>query len=162
MYSLRRSPSKTLVWLMAMLMPLQALPAAGCWCAGEYQEQVDPETPSEPHAQKTCSCCQTTPTQETGTCDEEKSCCQEASPSPTPSCCGRSSTCACSCQENNSSPAVPPAPTETRCRSVVDLLQLPAPVCLSLEKSQPRSTDQRPAFYTFASECCIDLCRFLL
>ena len=162
MYSPRRFPSKTLVWLAAMLMPLQALPAANCWCASESWERVDAETASGHHVQKICCCCRTAPPGAASTYDEDKSCCQRVGPSPKPSCGGHSHTCTCSCQENNSSPAVPPAPTETRCRIVVDLLQLPTPICMSLEKSQPRSADEVPAFYTSAPERCTILCRFLL
>ena len=159
MYGIRRFSSNALLWMAAMLMPLQAFPAAGCWCAGERQERVDPETPPGHRGQKTCCCA---PTQSAGKHGEDKSCCQRADATPIPSCCGCSHICACSCQDKNSSPAVPPAPTETRCQSGVGLPQLLAPVCLSLDNSRPRSADEGPALCTSASEHCISLCRFLL
>ncbi len=163
MCSLRRLATKTLVWLAVVLIPFQSLPVAACCCAGvDERQRVDAEM-QPGHLGSRCGCCdRIATTQAAGTRGEDKPCCQRAGPSPRSSCCGRSLACTCSCQENNSSPAVPPALTETRCRSVVDLLQLPAPVCLNLEKSRPRSVEQRPAFYTSASECCISLCRFLL
>ena len=162
MFGLHQQVAKTLVWLAAILMPLQVLPSAKCWCAGERRERIDSGAAPRHHVQKTCCCYRTVPVQAAYTRGEDESCCPKANSSPESSCCGGSLTCTCFCQENDSSPAVPPAPTETRCRSVVDLLQLPAPVCLSLEKSQPRSAQQRPAFHTSASERCISLCRFLL
>ena len=160
MYAVRETILKALVWLAALLLPVQALPAASCCCAAGGGLSTDAAAQHGQQESKRCCCCRNTSDHDAGVRGEARSCCSKAAGAAAHSCC----EClhGCSCQKDHSPPPVPPAPPETRSQGVDQLVELPTPVCLSLGEQEPRPSDERPASFTSASERCITLCRFHL
>ena len=162
MYGLRQFTSKILVWLAAVLVPVQALPAAPCCCSGMGRQPVDPQMQLGHLGPKTRFCYRSAPTQGASRCGENRPCCKKAGPTSTHRCWGCPDTCTCSCQQNDSPAPAGPTPTESWRQTLVQLVPLPAPVCESLGQCPPRLADEASTLSTSASERCVTLCRFRL
>ena len=153
-----QTTSKILVWLLAALMPLQAIPNAACGCSARAKVTAD--------AGETAS-------QSTGRC----SCSQQASPpseSPasTHSCCRRAASdvkrkycdcgTGCQCKKDDSSPRPKQVPPAQRTPSI-DLATGPL-VIFYLERSDSEmmETEGRQVASLSGADRCILLCRFHL
>lgn len=158
MRSLLQLAPKTLVWLAAVMVSLQSLPAAACYCATASQQKNDAEqrqSLSNPCCLTAGSCCASTHTQ-------RHSCCETSYQVPAK--CSCQTTGVCSCQPHNSSSPDPQAPPEDG-RQLVHLATQPtAAVSLYLDDFRGSTS---PSYGTWPSarsglERCIILCRFTL
>ena len=158
MYGLRQLATKTLVWLAAVLVPLQSLPAAACCCTSASQQESGAEQrqgPSNPCCLTAGSCCDSTRA-------ESHSCCKTTH--QLPSKCSCTTTGVCSCQPHNSSSPDPQAPPEGG-RQVVHIAAQPlAAVSLCVDDSRGLASTSYGAWLSACSgfERCIVLCRFTL
>lgn len=147
---------KTLVWLAAVLVPLQALPSFECCCASASRQQIDAENDLQrPGSDRGCCCCShSTP-------DRRAATRSEARPGAArPCCCGNSTVCTCA--ENDSSPLPSQAPPESRVQSDDQVAQPLVDIGLAFDRPRQRPSDECPAVATSAAERCVLLCSFRL
>ena len=161
MYGLRGTTSKTLVWLAALLMPMQPVSAAGCCCATPDQ-QDDDRADSQVSARAASSCCQVAHCCCAGKQAARTSCCQKRHGAVDHSWCQCGH--ACCCQHGEPSPAPPQAPPSSKVRTGDELGQpLAAVSCNHGEVHlgpSPQPTEE-PSLGSAAKRC-VMLCRFLL
>ncbi len=153
--------SKTLVYLAAVLLPLQPLAALSCGCDSHGQPGVD-ANPCKEQAKVESGCCGRADGCRCGSRSQTGSCCTKTQQAPAKSCCGTGH--ACSCRADDSSPPVPQVPAEGRNQSVNDVAQpllsaFPSPGACQVPVNFV-STDRPSGASGF--ERCIVLCRFRL
>jgi hypothetical protein len=188
MWITRHIFGRTLVWLTAVTLPVQGLPAAHCGCISSGQSlKTNGESPdccagnliatnrpeinccSEPSAGR-CPCTGA----EVCRCGETSSCCQQrlaccsAGDASGSSCqCGTGCQCGdnCQCGKNNvpAEPAIPPVENSSPERILADSVGAAAFVTFYL----PATTRQRLDLHAGADaltalDCCVALCRFTL
>jgi hypothetical protein len=158
MCSPRHLATKTLVWLAAILLPLQSFPTAACRCAIANQQMGDSQQRRTPGS----SCCVVAGNCRASRGAEDSSCCNTM---PEARCnCSCRTTGVCSCRPHNSSPPDPQAPPEDGRQAVQAATQPPAGVSLCVDGSgrpTARSCGAR-SIACSGFERCITLCRFLL
>ncbi len=158
MFGLRQFASKTLVWLAAVVVPLQFYPSASCCCAMASRPGGGAETPlvlRDCCLQGARSCC-------AGTRGESRPCCSKTLRAST-NCHGRT-TGVCSCQPHHSPSPGQQARPEGRGQTVEMLAQRPADVSSRLDEFKVSPSSSVAVWPTVASgfERCIILCRFML
>jgi len=161
-YRVKAFAGKTLVWLAAVLVPLQGFPAVECCCARADRQRADAENPPDRLGSRPGCCCgPSTPQRRADTRCEARPGCENAhGKASRPCCCGCSSICACS--GHQSSPLPSQGAPESR-RPSDDPLALP-PVLADFTFDRPRqpASDERLTVVSSASERCILLCRLHL
>ena len=148
-----RIASKTIVCLLAALMPLQGLPSTSCCCAAEAKQATDT---SESHT----TCCCNSSARPAVSPVATHSCCQQADSD------GKRTSCSCGagcqCEQSDSSPQPKQFPTDNRSRTSDQVVQ--PLVTFSPECGDPEATesDGRRAVSVSAPNRCVLLCRFRL
>ena len=158
MCSLRQLATKTLVWLAAVLVPLQSLPTAACCCATASQQDSD----AEQRQGSGSACCLSATSCCASTHAQSLSCCKTTHQAPAK--CSCQTTGVCSCRPHNSPSPSPQAPPEGG-RQVVHIASQPvAVVSLCLDDSRGSTSASHGAWSSACSgfERCIVLCRFTL
>jgi hypothetical protein len=158
MCSLYQLAAKALVWLAAVLVPLQSLPAAACCCASSSQQESGAEQrqgPSNPCCLTAGSCCDSTRA-------ESHSCCKTTHQAPAK--CSCQTTGVCSCQPHNPSSPAPQAPPDGGRQGVHIAAQPLAAVSSCFDDSRGSLSESYGDWPTARSgfERCIVLCRFTL
>ncbi|NQT13187.1 MAG: hypothetical protein HQ582_10590 [Planctomycetes bacterium] len=144
---------KTLVWLAAVLVPLQALPSFECCCAAVSRQQIDAENQQgRPSSEQACCCgARSAPDGRAPTHSQAR---------PRPCCRGDSTDCTCA--EDDSAPLPSQAPPESRLPSDDPLAQPLVDIGLAFDPPPQRPSDERLIVVTSAPERCILLCSFRL
>jgi hypothetical protein len=156
-YRPKHFAGRLLVWLAAVLVPLQSLPAAACCCASASQQGSGAEQrqgPSDLCCLTARSCCD-------GTRADSHSCCKTTHQVPSKCSCRTSGVCSCPPHNSSSDPQAPPEGG----RQVVHIAAQPlAAVSWCLDDSRVSTS---PSYGAWSSACsgferCIVLCRFTL
>lgn len=159
MWIARDITARTLIWLAAISVPMQALPAPRCACIGAK---------SFCQEERSQGCCCSAEKVHEGRC-----CCAGRQGAPAHSCCGKARSgpnLACKCGFNcqcpktkQSKPATPPVgnnQTEKMARKSLTTVSL-ATVDLS-QTTQRRKEPSAVADALAALDRCVSLCRFML
>lgn len=160
MSTTKQIATRTLIWLAAILIPLQGIPAPACGCFASNE--------CSQSSTQIRSCCCSEEAVSQGQC-----CCSRREAGATHPCCsgvssGQDSTsqvaCNCQCGKTNQDiPATPPVENNQLEKVLTD-----APVVSSLGTTyQPKATSQQGVVSSVATplaalDRCISLCRFSL
>lgn len=157
MIPLSQLTARLLVWLAAMAVSVQSMPAIGCGCA------IDGESCCSGTERQECRCSEQHPTETASIC------CSKTAPK-TSSCCSSNETaregCGTSCQcgtDSGNVPATPPVPSNEF--SSANLICIPIDwEMASLTASQAKQDAFSAALSAAldAAERCAVLCRFAL
>lgn len=158
MFGLRQFASEKLVWIAAVLVPLQFFPSAPCCCTTASQTGSGLETPPAPRNccfQATLDCC-------AGTRGESRPCCSKTLQASAN--CRGQTTGVCSCQPHNYPSPGQQARPEGRGQTVDSVSQLTADASTSLDEFKITASPSFDVWPTVPSgfERCVLLCRFLL
>ena len=158
MFDLRRTASKALVWLAAVVIPFEFFPSTPCCCAMASRSGNGAETRlavRECCFQAAQSCC-------AGTRGESRPCCLKTVRASAD--CGCRTTGFCSCQPRHIPSPGQQARPEGRGQTVDVVGQLPADVSSSLDEFKISPSSSFAIWPTVPSgfERCIILCRFIL
>ena len=155
----RNITARTLIWLTAILVPVQGLPAASCGCTGG--KRCCEEEQSQ-------SCCCSAEKVWEGTC-----CCARLRAEASQSCCckshcGQESSCTCgiNCQcgkTKQQEPATPPAENNQAEKVASDSLTTSCVATVYQPQTTQQRQDTSAALDAIASlDRCASLCRFTL
>ena len=158
---MRNLAAKSLVWLAAVLVPLQPLSAASCCCAAPGQLGSDAEKHRGP-IDNVARCCRSAQSCRGNADTQIHSCCKATPRESAHADCKCADTC--SCQANDTAPPEQQAPAQGRSRVYDQLTQPLSTVSFGLGdllRSPSLFSSGRPVTAS-GFERCITLCRFNL
>lgn len=147
-----------LVWLTALLMPLQGLPGAPCCCAEKTTVVSEALGCTQPETQRCC--CGRGAVRSTSPSTAAKSCCGTRNADHEP----RQCRCwiSCQCQQDGSSPQQDQLPPPCKLQTVDQSVQPLTGFDPDDAYSEPNGAQDRAIASTSASDRCVLLCRFHL
>lgn len=152
-----RTTSKVLVWLLAALVPLQALPHTSCGCEADATHSAVHVVGEQA---KCCGCCCQQPSRPPEQTAATHSCCQRADSDTKRTCCDCGANC--QCEKGDSTPRPKQSPPEHRSQST-DLTSGPSIVfCLECGDSETMQTEDGKVTSLSGADRCVLLCRFHL
>ena len=152
---------RSLIWLAALAVPIQGLPAADCGCASSKKC-------CQGYEQSAGCCCSEVKVREGRCCCSgkrvvaERSCCCQVGITPDSSGCNCGSNCPCD-QEHQPEPATPPVENEPSQKVVGEMASaISAPTTYQPDRPQSQHDASLEADFHSSLDRCACLCRFTL
>lgn len=160
--------ARTLIWLAAITLPVQAIPAASCGCTSSTNWENAERTAS-------CSCSEAKVLQGTCCCSRKASvprasCCSNNRPANTTRCCCNQTDSGCNCgmtcqcgKGKQPTPAAPPVENHSSDSLACDSL-LVSPIATPNQPHVTRRQDDSSSVSDAlaALDRCVSLCRFTI